>query len=549
MQHAQIPEAHVMKRLVKRQRADATTTRARAAATTTRRRRGTTAAADTTRSRAAAAATTEAATTSARVATTGVNAASSRSAAAVVTTRSAAAPNATKTAGTSLGSTSTASSGAAATTSPVASTGTMSHVGLIVGVAVAGIAALAVVFGLIFFYRRRRNNRSNAGASVFSNDNNHGFKKHVNDDNELFGNSAESAEKNGFAGGFGAPKNTSKLHDDGRGSWDAPSYSSHGNSNPYSNGYNAHLQQHQQPTNMGHHAPSTMNLLDDHKRVEQREMQQHLEMQQKQPEHAFAVSPQVAAAAAAAKPSANPFGGEQQGQGAVHIVKRTFEPTLSDELVLLPGDSVQLLVRYDDGWALGINLDAKGPPGKGVFPFDCLGEVTSAASQSGPQQLHTIAEGSPETSFADDSNHNKNKNNNNQHESQTNLSYGAAAPSNASSSKLAASAPQLPNLARSDSPMTFPSSQGPSTNQVPLIQISDAQNGTMSSFLDTTSTERRMSTSSLPTSLQPGGQSPEANREDGSNRSGEKGRRTSSLVASRDADLFLALGEVLDRTH
>ncbi|SCV68928.1 BQ2448_1948 [Microbotryum intermedium] len=544
MQHAQIPEAHVMKRLIKRQRADATSARPRAAAATTRRR-ASTAGLETTRSRPAAA-NTPAAATSAR----GVDhilGNSQRSAAAVVTTRSVAA---SKPDGTSLASTSTASNDAAsAITTAAAKTSTVSHVGLIVGVAVAGIAVLAIIFGLIFFCRRRRNNRNKgAGTSTFSNGNNHGFKKHVNDDNELFGNSAESAEKNDFVGAFGAPKSNSKQHDDGRGSWDAPSYSSHGNSNannlnPSGNGYNAHHQQ-QQPTNMGNQAPSTMNLLDDHKRIEQREMQQHLEMQQKQQEHAFAVSPQVAAA----KPSANPFGGEQQGQGAIHMVKRTFEPTLSDELVLLPGDRVQLLVRYDDGWALGINLDAKTPPGKGVFPFDCLDETTSASvpPQAAPQQLHTIVETSPETSFADNSN---NKNSNaNRHESQTYLSYGAGATSNASSSKLAASAPQLPNLARSDSPLSFPSSQGPSTNQVPLIQISDTQNGTMSSFLDTTPAEKRMSTSSLPTSLQPGGQSPDATREEG-NRSGDKGRRTSSLVASRDADLFLALGEVLDRTH
>lgn len=78
----------------------------------------------------------------------------------------------------------------------------------------------------------------------------------------------------------------------------------------------------------------------------------------------------------------SPFA-DNNDEGKVYIVKRTFEPSLGDELViyvrsflptlefllhmliesnhhvLQPGDRVQLLISYDDGWALGVNLDAQ----------------------------------------------------------------------------------------------------------------------------------------------------------------------------------------------
>lgn len=38
-------------------------------------------------------------------------------------------------------------------------------------------------------------------------------------------------------------------------------------------------------------------------------------------------------------------------------------------------------MKYDDGWALGLNLSSgQHPPPKGCFPFDCLGAVVSAGS-------------------------------------------------------------------------------------------------------------------------------------------------------------------------
>lgn len=85
---------------------------------------------------------------------------------------------------------------------------------------------------------------------------------------------------------------------------------------------------------------------------------------------------------------------------------------------------------------------------------------------------------------------------------------------------------------------------------MPSIQISDP------SGEDTTSTaatdyfgeqpeqkeQLQQKEEGMPKSLQAGG-----GVEAVKNREGEKSKRTSSLIASRDADLFVALGEVLGR--
>ncbi|KAI9316448.1 hypothetical protein BX666DRAFT_1813194, partial [Dichotomocladium elegans] len=55
------------------------------------------------------------------------------------------------------------------------------------------------------------------------------------------------------------------------------------------------------------------------------------------------------------------------GTYAVHA---GYTPTLSDEISLRPGDQVQVLVEYDDGWCLGTNLSAGHQ--KGVFPKHCI---------------------------------------------------------------------------------------------------------------------------------------------------------------------------------
>lgn len=53
----------------------------------------------------------------------------------------------------------------------------------------------------------------------------------------------------------------------------------------------------------------------------------------------------------------------------VFTVISTYTPTLSDELDIQPGDRVEILIEYDDGWCQGINLSRGNK--KGVFPKHC----------------------------------------------------------------------------------------------------------------------------------------------------------------------------------
>jgi len=104
----------------------------------------------------------------------------------------------------------------------------------------------------------------------------------------------------------------------------------------------------------------------------------------------------VAAAAAAAALGGAAVGGaasqqpqqdEEQGPfedpayaNKVYLVTRIFEPSMPDELVIYPGDRIQIVMSYDDGWCLGCNLDSPkrgggGAPARGVFPRDCVEEL------------------------------------------------------------------------------------------------------------------------------------------------------------------------------
>ncbi|KAH9818691.1 hypothetical protein DFH28DRAFT_88948 [Melampsora americana] len=67
----------------------------------------------------------------------------------------------------------------------------------------------------------------------------------------------------------------------------------------------------------------------------------------------------------------------------VYVVKRTFEAALTDEMLIFVGDRIQVHTTYDDGWCLGTNLDIDRHQratnqtllSKGVFPRDCVGSI------------------------------------------------------------------------------------------------------------------------------------------------------------------------------
>lgn len=58
----------------------------------------------------------------------------------------------------------------------------------------------------------------------------------------------------------------------------------------------------------------------------------------------------------------------------------TYIPTLSDELEIEPGDRIELLVEYDDGWCQGINVTKNYT--KGVFPRHCIDYETAPSEHS-----------------------------------------------------------------------------------------------------------------------------------------------------------------------
>lgn len=55
---------------------------------------------------------------------------------------------------------------------------------------------------------------------------------------------------------------------------------------------------------------------------------------------------------------------------ASYTVVSTYVPSLSDELLIHPGDKVVIYKEYDDGWVQGANLTRAGA--RGVFPKHCL---------------------------------------------------------------------------------------------------------------------------------------------------------------------------------
>ncbi|KAI9297956.1 hypothetical protein K502DRAFT_346597 [Neoconidiobolus thromboides FSU 785] len=62
------------------------------------------------------------------------------------------------------------------------------------------------------------------------------------------------------------------------------------------------------------------------------------------------------------------------------MVISTYKPTLSDELIIKPGDKVVVYKEYDDGWCQGANLTRGGV--KGVFPKHCVEPLSDSSLSS-----------------------------------------------------------------------------------------------------------------------------------------------------------------------
>ena len=64
----------------------------------------------------------------------------------------------------------------------------------------------------------------------------------------------------------------------------------------------------------------------------------------------------------------------------IETIRRPFTPSLDDELVVKPGDSVRIIKVFDDGWTFveKLGLNATDCKDRGLIPIDCLREAGQA---------------------------------------------------------------------------------------------------------------------------------------------------------------------------
>ena len=63
-------------------------------------------------------------------------------------------------------------------------------------------------------------------------------------------------------------------------------------------------------------------------------------------------------------------------------VASTFIPTLPDELAIIVGDTLRILAKYDDGWALCLNQLGE----KGMVPLECFDMREASGGGGGAQE-------------------------------------------------------------------------------------------------------------------------------------------------------------------
>lgn len=193
------------------------------------------------------------------------------------------------------------------------------------------------------------------------------------------------------------------------------------------------------------------------------------------------IDPAIAAMQAVGVNQNGPANGGR-AEGSVFIVKRMFEPSLSDELIIYPGDRVRILNIYDDGWCLSENLTSAAPgqaPPRGVCPRDCIDNAPLSAAEL------------------------------------------ASSPTGPAGGSDRVSMPQ-PSLA----PLQTDG------GRAPAIQVSSPTGSQENNYNAIKDGQTRVLT---PTSSSKAPQLP------------GQPKRHSSLLASRDAELFMALGEVLEK--
>lgn len=421
----------------------------------------------------------------------------------------------------------TSKAGSGSSTSPPASaspssaaltaTNTSSNTGTIVGVVVAVVVVVALIAGF-FGYRKWKNRSSRgSGSPLIKSNISRGFRKQDEDD-AVFGNSASNQDFVSGSGGYSGEKPsdaygaTGMTHSQSMGTT-GPGMAGMGAGREYQQREQQSQEQYggqqgrwdatspsgmSSPTTITYPPPSATSstgLLDG-------QGKRSLEEQQGRTSPAAQGLATIDERDSQREATKSPFA-DSPGQGKVHVVKRTFEPSLEDELIIFPGDRIQVLMSYDDGWALGINLDAPTPGTKGVFPFDCLDDPASAQAEAPNQQALDAA--SSTTAFSQP--------------------------------------PQLAPL-RTDSPLSthFPHN----AQQQPQPTISISQPSSRSIF-DQSQGQSKMTSSTSADNISSVARNGNGKLDARGNRQGEKNKRASSLIASRDANLFVALGEALGK--
>lgn len=216
-------------------------------------------------------------------------------------------------------------------------------------------------------------------------------------------------------------------------------------------------------------------------------------------------------------------------------------------------------MKYDDGWALGLNLSSgQHPPPKGCFPFDCLGQVVApgtapsvpngASSASGPSGGGgglplpvpvALQPGTPIVSVSSPA------------QTQSELSAAATTAAAAAVTAPAVTKPvpaplnlQQPQVGVDPAsvPLPPPTPSSAAGDHAPTSPVALSHEAPQLAPLGLTAG------SPLAAEFAHQQQQQQPPQQGGSrtanNVTGMK--RASSLIASRDADLFVALGEVLD---
>ncbi|KAG0151555.1 hypothetical protein CROQUDRAFT_86578 [Cronartium quercuum f. sp. fusiforme G11] len=218
--------------------------------------------------------------------------------------------------------------------------------------------------------------------------------------------------------------------------------------------------------------------------------------------------------------------------GRVYVVERTFEATLADELLIFVGDRIQVHMTYDDGWCLGQNLDIDRHQratnqiliAKGVFPRDCLG-IMPMDEAGLDQPLNPGTSDLPRTLTLPPLDLGQNYTSNQINEQDdSRLTLSAQSTDSRTRSLVPGSNLTHPQI-RISSPSVISALTTPRHSEV-IAQFPNTPNRT--------DNEARMSLMNYRNSFGNIGDFP-----------AHKQQRVSSLISSRDAQLFIELGEAL----